>query len=104
MRRREFLTLLGSAVAGNPFAVHAQQPGAIRRVVVLMGAAETPSSRRWPTSFLHQLNELGWSERRNLSIQVQCGNETPKQIHASATEQIASSPDVSVTLPNHALA
>jgi hypothetical protein len=67
MRRRDFLAVLGSAVAGNPLAVHAQQPEPIRRVVVLMGAAETPSSRRWLTSFLHRLNELGWSERRNLS-------------------------------------
>src|SRR5215813_4691962 len=91
MRRREFLTLLGSAVAGNPLAVHAQQPEAIRRVVVLMGAAETPSSRRWFTSFLHRLNELGWSERRNLSTQVQWWNEGPEQMRAWAAEMIASS-------------
>ena len=103
MRRREFLTLLGSAVAGNPLAVHAQQPEAIRRVVVLMGAAETPSSRRWLTSFLHRLNELGWSERRNLSTQVQWWNEGPEQMRAWAAELIASSPDVAVTFTNHAL-
>jgi len=103
MRRREFLTLLGSAVAGNPLAVHAQQPEAIRRVVVLMGAAETPSSRRWLTSFLHRLNELGWSERRNLSTQVQWWNEGPEQMRAWAAELIAGSPDVAVTFTNHAL-
>src|SRR5215471_13753404 len=67
MRRREFLTLIGSAVAGNPLAAHAQQTERARRVVVLMGAAETSSSRRRLTSFIHRLNELGWSERRNLS-------------------------------------
>jgi putative tryptophan/tyrosine transport system substrate-binding protein len=102
MRRRDFLAVLGSAVAGNPLAVHAQQPE-IRRVVVLMGAAETPSSRRWLTSFLHRLNELGWSERRNLSTQVQWWNEEPEQMRAWATELIASSPDVAVTFTNLAL-
>jgi ABC-type uncharacterized transport system substrate-binding protein len=100
MRRRDFLAVLGSAVAGNPLAVHAQP---IRRVVVLMGAAETPSSRRWLTSFLHRLNELGWSERRNLSTQVQWWNEEPEQMRAWATELIASSPDVAVTFTNLAL-
>ena len=103
MRRRDFLAVLGSAVAGNPLAVHAQQPEPIRRVVVLMGAAETPSSRRWLTSFLHRLNELGWSERRNLSTQVQWWNDEPEQMRAWAAELIASSPDVAVTFTNLAL-
>jgi len=103
MRRREFLTLIGSAVAGNPLAAHAQQPERARRVVVLMGAAETSSSRRRLTSFIHRLNELGWSERRNLSTQVQWWNEGPEQMRAWAAELIASSPDVAVTFTNHAL-
>jgi putative ABC transport system substrate-binding protein len=103
MRRREFLALLGSAVAGNPLAVHAQQPEPIRRVVVLMGAAETPSSRRLLTSFLHRLNELGWSERRNLSTQVQWWKDEPEQMRVWAAELIAGSPDVAVTFTNHAL-
>ena len=51
MRRREFLALLGSAVGGSHLAVNAQPPGPVRRLAVLMGAAETPSSRRWLTSF-----------------------------------------------------
>ena len=103
MRRREFIALLGSAVAGSPLAVHAQQPEPIRRIVVLMGSAETPSSRRWLTSFLHRLNELGWSERRNLSTQVQWWNDDTEQMRAWAAELIASSPDVVVTFTNHAL-
>src|SRR5262249_28348088 len=103
MRRREFLTLIGSAVAGNPLAAHAQQPERARRVVVLMGAAETSSSRRRLTSFIHRLNELGWSERRNLSTQVQWWNDGPEQMRAWAAELIASSPDVAVTFTNLAL-
>src|SRR5262249_41111089 len=103
MRRREFLTLIGSAVAGNPLAAHAQQPERARRVVVLMGAAETSSSRRRLTSFIHRLNELGWSERRNLSTQVQWWNDGPEQMRAWAAELIASSPDIAVTFTNLAL-
>ena len=102
MRRREFLALIGSAVGGSHLAVNAQ-PGPVRRLVVLMGAAETPSSRRWLTSFLHRLDELGWSERRNLFTQVQWWNAGPEQMRVWAAELIAGSPDVAVTFTNLAL-
>jgi putative ABC transport system substrate-binding protein len=83
--------------------LHAQQPAPVRRVAVLMGAAETPSSRRWLTSFLHRLDELGWSERRNLFTQVQWWNAGPEQMRVWAAELIAGSPDVAVTFTNLAL-
>ena len=102
MRRREFLALIGNAVGGSPLAVHAQ-PGPVRRLVVLMGAAETPSSRRLLTSFLHRLDELGWSERRNLFTRVQWWNDRPEQMRMWAAELIAGSPDVTVTFTNLAL-
>jgi putative tryptophan/tyrosine transport system substrate-binding protein len=102
MRRREFLALIGSAVGGSPLAVHAQ-PVPVRRLVVLMGAAETPSSRRLLTSFLHRLDELGWSERRNLFTRVQWWNDRPEQMRMWAAELIAGSPDVAVTFTNLAL-
>src|SRR3974377_2462470 len=103
MKRRELLALLGSAVAGNPLAVHAQQPKPVRRLVVLMGAAETPSSRRWLTSFLRQLDELGWRDRRNLFTRVPWWNDGPEQMRVWAAELIAGSPDVAVTFTNLAL-
>jgi ABC-type sugar transport system substrate-binding protein len=77
LKRREFITLLGGAAAAWPFAARAQQPGGIRRVVVLMGAAETAWSRDWLASFSRRLDELGWREGRNLVTQVQWWNDQP---------------------------
>jgi putative ABC transport system substrate-binding protein len=101
--RRKFLATLGGAAAW-PLAADAQQAGPVRRVVVLMGAAETPSSRGWLAAFLRRLDELGWRESRNLVTRVQWWNDQPEQMRAWAAELIAHSPDVAVTYTNLALA
>jgi putative tryptophan/tyrosine transport system substrate-binding protein len=103
VRRREFITTIGGAAAAFPLAARAQQPERARRVVVLMGSAETASTRGWLTTFLHRLEELGWSERRNLFTRVQWWNDGPEQMRVWAAELIAGSPDVAVTFTNLAL-
>ena len=103
MRRREFIGLLGGAVAAWPLAARAQQ-GPVRRVVVLMGAAETAWSRGWLAAFSRRLDELGWRENRNLVTQVQWWNDQQEQMRAWAAELIAHSPDVAVTYTNLATA
>src|SRR5262249_13225405 len=103
LRRREFFTLLGGAAAAWPLAARGQQEP-VRRVVVLVGAAETASSRGWLTAFSRRLDELGWREGRNLVTQVQWWNDQPEQMRAWAAELIARSPDVAVTYTNLALA
>lgn len=70
MRRREFISLVSGAAATLPLAARAQQAGAVRRVVVLMGAAETAWSRGWLAALLRGLDELGWRESRNLFTRV----------------------------------
>src|SRR6516164_11699419 len=102
MKRRAFITLLGGTVAW-PLAARAQQ-GRVRRVVVLVGAAETAWSRGWLTAFLRRLDELGWRESGNLVMQVQWWNDQPEQMRVWAAELIARSPDVAVTYTNLALA
>jgi putative ABC transport system substrate-binding protein len=102
MRRRELIALLGG-VAAWPLAARAQQPGPVRRVVILMGAAETAWPRSWLAAFFRRLDELGWRENRNLVTQVQWWNDQPEQMRAWAAELIARSPDVAVTFTNLAL-
>src|SRR5262245_66312197 len=102
MERREFITLLGGA-AGWPLAARAQQPDRMRRIGVLMGAAETTSSRGWLAAFFRRLDELGWRESRNLVTQVQWWNDQPQQMRVLAAELIARSPDVALTFTNLAL-
>src|SRR6516165_5292901 len=101
MKRRAFITLLGGAAAAWPLAARAQQP--IRRVVVLMGQAETAWSRGWLAAFWRRLDDLGWRDGRNLVTQVQWWNDQPEQMRLWAAELIARSPDVAVTFPNLAL-
>ena len=103
MRRREFITLVGGAATGWPLAARAQRPERPRRVVVLMGSAETASTRGWLTTFLHPLEELGWREHYNLFTQVQWWNDRPEQMRLWAADLIAGSPDVAVTFTNLAL-
>ena len=103
MRRRELITLIGGAAAAWPLAARAQRPERPRRVVVLMGSAETASTRGWLTTFLHPLEELGWREHYNLFTQVQWWNDRPEQMRLWAADLIAGSPDVAVTFTNLAL-
>jgi putative ABC transport system substrate-binding protein len=100
--RREFITLIGGAAAW-PLAARAQQSGSIRRVVVLMGSAETTWSRGWLVAFSRRLDELGWRDSRNVVTEVQWWNDQPEQMRVWAAELIARSPDVAVTFTNLAL-
>jgi putative tryptophan/tyrosine transport system substrate-binding protein len=102
MRRRKFIALL-SGVAAWPLVARAQQPPLVRRIIILMGAAETSSSRGWLAGFVQRLDELGWHERSNLSTKVQWWNDRPEQMRAWAAELVASSPDLAVTFTNLAL-
>jgi putative ABC transport system substrate-binding protein len=66
MKRREFITLLGAAVAW-PVGVRAQQVDRMRRLGFL-GAATSSVGGPWLTALVQRLRELGWVEGRNLQI------------------------------------
>ena len=71
MRRRDFMSLMGGAMAAWPLAAWAQQADGARRVGVLMGYAETdPEAKASLAEFRQALAEFGWVEGRNLRIDV----------------------------------
>ena len=91
MRRREFITLLGGAAAW-PFAARAQQR--IRRVGVLLGlAADDPESSRRVTVFAQTLQQLGWSEGRDLHVESRWGAGDVGLMQKYAAELVALAPD-----------
>ena len=74
MRRRDFITLLGGAAATWPFAARAQQPEPMRRIGILTGiAGEDVQTKVRVTAFLQELQKLGWTEGRNLRIDLRAG-------------------------------
>ena len=66
MRRREFITLIGGAVAAWPLAAGAQQQrDRVRRIGVLLGfPADDPEALTRVTAFVQGLQELGWTVGR----------------------------------------
>jgi len=68
MKRRGFITLLGSAAVW-PLAARAQQRDQMRRIGVLMGYAESDSEgQAFIAAFRDGLQKLGWAEKRNMQI------------------------------------
>ena len=66
MRRREFITLLGStAAAAWPLAARAQQGERMRRIGVL-GIADDVEAQSWVSVLVRRLQELGWTDGRNV--------------------------------------
>jgi len=89
MKRREFITLFGSAV-GWPFAARAQQPQRMRQIALLMNTNEADGeTRRRLAAFRKGLNELGWIEGKNIRIETRWGGGNPELVRAYARERHA---------------
>ena len=96
MRRREFIRLLGGASVAWPLTARAQQGDRVRRIGVLSPlAADHPESQARMAAFLKELQQLGWSDGRNMRIDYRSGTSAePMRRHAA--ELIALPADVVV--------
>src|SRR5437764_15361469 len=95
LRRREFITLLGGAVAAWPLAARAQQSERVRRVGVLTNlAADDPEGQVRFTAFAQGLAQLGWAVGQNLRIEHRWAAADAERIRRYAAELVALVPDV----------
>ena len=95
IRRREFLSLLGSAAAAWPLAARGQPSERVRRVGVLMHlAADDPEGQPRIIVFEQGMRELGWAVGRNLQIDYRWAAGDPDRFRKYAAELVALAPDV----------
>ena len=95
MRRREFITLLGSAAGIGPLAARAQQPERMRRIGVLLpAAADDAVYQTRMAAFLGALQQLGWTDGRNVRIDTRWAAGDADLIRKYAGELVALGPDV----------
>src|SRR6266446_2015936 len=105
MRRREFITLLGGAAAAWPLAAHAQQPDRVRRIGVLMPlAADDLEGKARVAAFAEGLQQLGWTDGRNVRIDTRWGAGDADRYRRYAAELVALAPDVILAATSLAVA
>jgi putative ABC transport system substrate-binding protein len=95
MRRRDFIKVIGGTAASWPVTARAQQAERIRRVGVLFSVAESDPQLQSLMSITRQrLEELGWSEGRNIRTEVRwaAGDNDRLRVHAAELAQLK--PDV----------
>jgi putative ABC transport system substrate-binding protein len=97
IRRRDFITLLGSAAAW-PLAVHAQQGDRVRRIGVLMPYDENdPVGKARYSAFTQALASLGWTDGRNVRIDLRGHGDDINRLRALAQELVGLQPDIILT-------
>jgi putative tryptophan/tyrosine transport system substrate-binding protein len=100
LKRREFITLLGGAAVGWPLAARAQQGVRMRRIGVLTAVpSDDPEGMARIGAFLQELQQLGWTDGRNVRIDYRWGADDTERIRAErirkyVAELVELAPDV----------
>jgi putative tryptophan/tyrosine transport system substrate-binding protein len=94
VQRREFIVTLGGAAAW-PLTAPAQQPERMRRIGVLMTlAADDPHGQAEVAAFQQALQQLGWSDGRNVRFDIRWHQNDADRVRTYAQELIALAPDI----------
>jgi len=95
VKRREFITLVGGAAATWPRRAETQTSVRLPRVAVLsdLASADQEGQKRL-IAFVQAMQKMGWTDGRNVQIDVRWGAGDPESIRQHAKEIVALSPDV----------
>jgi len=97
LKRREFITLLGGAVASWPLVAQAERKDAIRQLAVLLAGREDDSDLQARLAGLRSgLERLGWFEGRNIRITYRFAEGRPDRFQSLAKELVALHPELIV--------
>jgi putative ABC transport system substrate-binding protein len=93
MRRREFITLLGGAAAW-PLAARAQQGDRVAHRRADGGRPKRSLAKTQVSAFTQALADLGWTDGRNVRMDLSWGAGDTNQIRALAQELVSLQPDI----------
>src|SRR5262245_32902760 len=98
MRRRDFMMIIGGAAAGWQLAARAQHGDRGRRIAVLIGDDENdPEQKRRFSAFTQALADLGWTDGRNVRMDLRGASGDINRIRALAQALVGLQPDIIVT-------
>jgi putative ABC transport system substrate-binding protein len=98
LRRRDFIAALGGAAVAWPLAARAQQGDRVRRIGVLQAGDENdPLVKRRSSAFTQALADLGWTDGRNVRMDLRWTGDDINPIRAAAQELVGLQPDILVT-------
>src|SRR5215467_13128426 len=96
MKRRDFITLFGSAAAAWSLAARAQQTGKLP-TIGLLGSSTPLAMSQWVAAFVQRLRELGWIEGRTVAIEYRWAEGRDERYDEIAAEFVRLKVDVIVT-------
>jgi putative tryptophan/tyrosine transport system substrate-binding protein len=104
MRRRDLIALIGATLAAWPSVLSAQPAERIRIVGALMGQGNDARSQANLAQLRDALRDLGWSDGRNLQLEVRWAAGEVDRTRTFALELAKLSPDVILAAGTSAIA